>query len=145
LKEYTHSSKASRARPTGPLARPHETSRQPGGKKVPSAKRQHLQDPNGYLRKCSGATVGNSHRGPLRNRGETHLLSQKTKHKRIHKPKNTLKTITAQWQGPTALTAPAAHQNSQTSRPQAKLRFARGAQRRTNETPPGSRAGRPHG
>jgi hypothetical protein len=67
LKEYTHSSKASGARPAGPLVRPHGIAQQPGGKKVPSSKRQHLRDPNGYLRKCSGATVGDSHKGPLKN------------------------------------------------------------------------------
>jgi hypothetical protein len=27
------------------------------------------------------ASVGDSHKGPLKNRGEIHLLSQKTKHK----------------------------------------------------------------
>jgi hypothetical protein len=37
LKEYTHSSKASGDRPAGPLARPHGTAQQPGGKKVLSA------------------------------------------------------------------------------------------------------------
>jgi hypothetical protein len=36
LKEYTHSSKASGARPAGLLARPHGIEQQPGGKKVPS-------------------------------------------------------------------------------------------------------------
>jgi hypothetical protein len=34
LKVYTHSSKALGARPAGPLARPHGTIYQPGGKKV---------------------------------------------------------------------------------------------------------------
>jgi hypothetical protein len=37
LKKYTHSSKASGARPAGPLARPHGTVQQPEGKKVLSA------------------------------------------------------------------------------------------------------------
>jgi hypothetical protein len=37
LKECTHSSKASGARPAGPLARPHRIAQQPGGKRVPSA------------------------------------------------------------------------------------------------------------
>jgi hypothetical protein len=37
LKEYIHSSKASGARPAGPLAHPHGIAQQPGGKKVPSA------------------------------------------------------------------------------------------------------------
>jgi hypothetical protein len=36
LKKYTHSSKASGARPAAPLARPHGIAQQPGGKKVPS-------------------------------------------------------------------------------------------------------------
>jgi hypothetical protein len=34
LKEYSHSSKASGARPAGPLACPHRIAQQPGGKKV---------------------------------------------------------------------------------------------------------------
>jgi hypothetical protein len=37
LKEYSHSSKASGARPASPLARPHGIAQQPGGKKVISA------------------------------------------------------------------------------------------------------------
>jgi hypothetical protein len=65
------------ARPAGPLARPHGIAQQPGGKKVPSAKRQHLRDPTGYPRRCSGATVGDSPRGPLKNRGKPILFRKK--------------------------------------------------------------------
>jgi hypothetical protein len=80
LKEYTHSSKASGARPASPLARPHGIAQQPGEKNVPSAKRQHLRDPKGYPYRCSGATVGDNHRGLLKNRGNPFYFV-KTKHK----------------------------------------------------------------
>jgi hypothetical protein len=33
----------------------------------PISRRQHLRDPNGYTRKCLGATVGDSHKGRLNN------------------------------------------------------------------------------
>jgi hypothetical protein len=43
----------------------------------PIGKRQHLRDPNGRTRTCSGATVGDNHKGPLTTRGEAHLLLEK--------------------------------------------------------------------
>jgi hypothetical protein len=73
LQEHPRSYKASGATPA--------TTRR---EEYPS-KHQPLRVPNGYPRRGSGATVGDSHRGPLNNQGETHFLSQKTKHKRAHK------------------------------------------------------------
>jgi hypothetical protein len=46
----------------------------------PISKHQPLRDPNGYHRRGSGDTVGDSHR-VLKNRGKLHFLSQITKHK----------------------------------------------------------------
>jgi hypothetical protein len=37
------------------------------GKKSSISKCQHLWDPNEYTHRCSGATVGDSHKGPLNN------------------------------------------------------------------------------
>jgi hypothetical protein len=51
----------------------------------PISKHQPLRVPNGYHRRGLGATVGDSHGGPLNNLGKTHFLSQITKHKRTHK------------------------------------------------------------
>jgi hypothetical protein len=44
----------------------------------PIRKRQPLQDPNGYHHRGSGATVGDSPRGPLNNQGKSHFLSHIT-------------------------------------------------------------------
>jgi hypothetical protein len=74
LQEHPHSCKASGARPTGPLARPHRIAQQPEGKKVSSASVNIC----GILTD----TVKNSLKVPLKNRGKTHFLSRKTKHKR---------------------------------------------------------------
>jgi hypothetical protein len=56
--------------PASLLARPHGIAQQPGGKKSPISRRQHLRGPKGYTRRCSGAVVGDSHNGPLNNQGE---------------------------------------------------------------------------
>jgi hypothetical protein len=47
------------------------------GEERPISKRQHLQDPNGYTHKCSGAIVGDSHKGPLNNQGKPAYLHKK--------------------------------------------------------------------
>jgi hypothetical protein len=58
------------ARPAGPLARPHEIAPATKREERPISKRQHLQDPNGYTHRCLGATVGDSHEGPLNSQGK---------------------------------------------------------------------------
>jgi hypothetical protein len=93
----------------------------------PISKHQPLRDPNGYHRRGSGATVGDSPRGPLKQPGENQFLSQKTQ----TNSQNITHTVTAQWQGPIDLVAPAAHQNGQ---PQPPL----------GETPLRSRGTTPH-
>jgi hypothetical protein len=64
LQEHSRSCMASGARPAGPLMRPHGTTLATRREECPISKRQHLRDPNGYTRRCSGATVGDSHKGP---------------------------------------------------------------------------------
>jgi hypothetical protein len=79
LQEHPRSCKASGARPTGPLARPHGIAPATKREESPISKRQHLWDPNGYTRRCSGATVGDSHKGPLNNQGEPTYSRKKRK------------------------------------------------------------------
>jgi hypothetical protein len=67
LQEHSRSCRASGARPAGSLTRPHGTAFRNQEEECPISKLQHLRDPNGYTRRCSGATVGASHKGPLNN------------------------------------------------------------------------------
>jgi hypothetical protein len=67
LQEHPRTCKASGARPAGPLARPHGIAPATRREESPISNRQHLRDPNGYTRRCSGATVGDGHKGPLNN------------------------------------------------------------------------------
>jgi hypothetical protein len=79
LQEHPRSCKASEARPTGLLARPHGITPATRGEESPINKRQHLRDPPGHTHRCSGATVGDSHKGPLNNQGKpTHLRIKQT-------------------------------------------------------------------
>jgi hypothetical protein len=77
LQEHPRSCKTSGARPAGPLARPHGLTPATRGEESPISKRQHLRDPPGYTHRCSGATVGDSHKGPLNNRGKPAYLRKK--------------------------------------------------------------------
>jgi hypothetical protein len=75
-----HSSKASGARPAGPLAPPHGIAQQPGGRTShqpapPYAGSQRMPH------RCSGATLGDNHRGPLNNRGKPTSSRKKCKTK----------------------------------------------------------------
>jgi hypothetical protein len=75
LQEHSRFCKALGDRPAGPLARPHGLASATRGEECPISKRQHLRDPNGYTHRCSGATVEDSHKGPLNNWGKTHVTS----------------------------------------------------------------------
>jgi hypothetical protein len=75
---------ASGARPAGPLTRPHGTTFSNQGEEWAISKRQHPRDPNGYTRRCSRATVGDSRKGPLNNQGKP---TKNTKHGLTHEPK----------------------------------------------------------
>jgi hypothetical protein len=82
LQERPRSCRASGARPAGPLTRPHGTTLATRREERPISRLQHLRDPNGNTQRCSGATVWDSPKGPLNNRGETRLKPAKnTKHK----------------------------------------------------------------
>jgi hypothetical protein len=70
LQEHSRSCRASGARSAGPLTRPHGIALETRREERPISKCQHLQDPNGYTCRCSGATVGDSHKGPLNNQGK---------------------------------------------------------------------------
>jgi hypothetical protein len=69
--------RASGARPAGPLTRPHGKAFATGREERPISRLQHLQEPDWYTCRCSGATVGDSHEGPLKNRGESCLKPAK--------------------------------------------------------------------
>jgi hypothetical protein len=74
LQEHPRSCRASGARPAGPLTRPHgEAFAKPGGKNVPISRFQHLREPQWQTHRCSGATVGDSPRGPLKQQGNPRL------------------------------------------------------------------------
>jgi hypothetical protein len=77
LQEHPRSCKASGARPAGPLAWPHGIAPATRREESPISKRQHLRDPNGYTHRCSGATVGDSHKGPLNNKGKPTYFRRK--------------------------------------------------------------------
>jgi hypothetical protein len=70
LQEHPRSYKASGARPAGLLARPHRIVPATRGEESLINKRQHLRAPPGYTHRCSGATIGDSHKGPLNNQGK---------------------------------------------------------------------------
>jgi hypothetical protein len=82
LLEHSRSCRASGARPAGPLMRPHGKAFATGREERPISRLQHLGKPDRYTHRCSGATVGDNHEGPLKNRGESYLrhAKNKTKH-----------------------------------------------------------------
>jgi hypothetical protein len=142
LQEHPRSCKASGATPAGALARPHGTAQHPGGDR-PISKHQPLQDPNGYHCRGSGATVGDSHRGPLKNRGKPIFFCKNTKHKRTHKRKTHSRQSRLSSRGPRSWRPRWPTRTVSPSHPRAKLHFARGAQLHSIEVPPRSRVGRP--
>jgi hypothetical protein len=79
LQEHSRSCRASGARPAGPLTRPHRTALATRREQRPISNRQHLRDPNGYTRRCSGAIVGDNHKGPLNNQGNPPKTHKKRK------------------------------------------------------------------
>jgi cell wall-associated NlpC family hydrolase len=112
LQEHSRSFKASGARPAGPLTRPHGIALATRREERPISKRQHLRDPNGYTHKCSGATIGDSHKGPLNYQGNPPKTHKKNaKREPAHEPKN------ARAKKITPLVAPAARQSGTAERP----------------------------
>jgi hypothetical protein len=113
LQEHSRSCRASGARPAGPLTRPRGKAFATGREERTISRLQHLREPDRYTRRCSGATVGDSHEGPLKNRGESCLKPAKnTKRKTNLGPnaKHTHNTIHA-------VVAPAAHRSGPAKRP----------------------------
>jgi hypothetical protein len=86
LHEHSHSCRASGAKPAGSLTRPHGTALATRREECPISELQHLRVPNGNTHRCSGATVGDSPKGPLNNRGETCLKPEKRKTKSTRTP-----------------------------------------------------------
>jgi hypothetical protein len=127
LQEHSRSCRASGARPAGLLTRPHGTAFSNQGEECPISKCQHPRDPNGYTRRCSGATVGDSHKGPLNNQGNPLKTRKNAKRGLNHKPKHMHDTITT-------LVAPAARQGGTADDPSGGVRLARGLDAPTSRT-----------
>jgi hypothetical protein len=119
LQEHSRSCKASRARPRVRWRGPTDWHQQPGGRM------SHQQAST-----SAGATVGESHKGPLNNQG---------------KPAQTRKKINANEPKYARKTNPRTHDPSRNrpSHPQAELRSARGEWRCPDTTPPRSWDGHP--
>jgi hypothetical protein len=73
LQERLCSYRASGARLAGPLTRPHGKRSQDQEGRTSYRWFQHLWEPQWQTRRCSGATVGDSPRGPLKQLGNPHL------------------------------------------------------------------------
>jgi hypothetical protein len=84
LQEHSRSCRASGARPAGPLTRPHRKAFATGREERPISRLQHLREPDWYTHRCSGATVGDSHEGPLKNRGGSCLKPAKNAKRKTH-------------------------------------------------------------
>jgi hypothetical protein len=111
--------KASGARPAGPLARPHGISQRPGGR----TSHQPTPASAGSQRmphRCSGATIGDSHKGPLNNRGKPTSSRKKRKTQTNRRAQNPHTTRSRPWwpPWPTKVTS--------LSTPSGKVRLARG-------------------
>jgi hypothetical protein len=92
LQEHSRSCRASGARPAGPLMRPHGKAFATGREERPISRLQHLREPDRYTHRCSGATVGDSHEGPLKNRGESCLKLAKNAKRKANLEPNTKHT-----------------------------------------------------
>jgi hypothetical protein len=68
--------------------RPHGKAFATEREERPISRLQHLGEPNRYAHRCSGATVRDSHEGPLKNRGGSYLKPAK-KHKTQTHPEPT--------------------------------------------------------
>jgi hypothetical protein len=95
LKEYKHSSKASGARPAGPLAHPHGIAQQPRGKKVLSISVSLCGFLTDTAAEARGLLSGTA-TGVTKKPGETHLLSKKNETQMNSQVQNTPKTATTQ-------------------------------------------------
>jgi hypothetical protein len=111
---------ASGARPAGPLTRPHGKALATRREGRPISRLQHLREPDRYTHRCSGATVRDSHEGPLNNRGETRFKSAKNaKHESTRAPK-------PHTQHNHDLGGPRGPPGQHSGRPSSEVRLARG-------------------
>jgi hypothetical protein len=144
LQEHPRSCKALGATPAGALARPHGTAQHLGGKNVTSASIILCRILTGTTAEARGLLSGIAIGSPKKP-GETHFLRKQqnrndhTNHKTRPRQSRHSGRSPRTWrpQRPTRTVGP--------STPWAKLYLTRGTLRRTNETPPCSRAGRPLG
>jgi hypothetical protein len=141
LQEHPRFCKASGGNTRGCASTPPWNSTTSRREEHPISKHQPLRDPNGYHRKGSGATVRDSHRGPLNNRGKPHFLLQITKHKH----KTCSRRSRPSGRGPQTWRPQRPTRTVSPSPPRAKLRFARGIRHHADKTLPRSMAERPLG
>jgi hypothetical protein len=118
------------ARPAGPLTWPHGMAFATRGEERPISRLQHLWEPDRNTRRCSGATVGDSQDGPLKNRGESCLKPAKNAKRKTHLEPNTKHAHTA-W--PTPRWPPRPTRAAQHGAPSSKVRLARGLTPPSNE------------
>jgi hypothetical protein len=92
----------------------------------PISEDQPLRVPNGYHRGGTGATVGGSHKGPLKARAKP-IFQKIIKCEQTHKPQITpCEVATRGGEGPTAQITSVAHQAASLGTPRANMRLARG-------------------
>jgi hypothetical protein len=84
----------------GCASTPPQNSTTPRREECPISKHQPLQDPNGYHRRGSGATVGDNHRGPLNNRGKPTFFRKKQNTNELTTTKHTRKRPRPGGRGP---------------------------------------------
>jgi hypothetical protein len=157
LQEHPRSCKASGATPAGALAPPRNSTTSKR-EECPINKHQPLRGPNGYHRRGSGATVRDSHWGPLKHGGKhvffannkTQMNSRNIKHVRYNHGPVAGARGPGGLSGPPERSAPAPLGRNSVSLEGhnvvlTRLRLARGLDAPSGETPPRSRAGRPLG
>jgi hypothetical protein len=120
LQEHPRSCRTSGARPVGPLTRSHRKALATRREERPISRLQHLREPDRYTHRCSGATFGDSHKGPLNNQEETHLKPAKNAK---HKSTRTPKTHTQHNHDPGGPRGPPVQHSGH---PSSKVRLARG-------------------
>jgi hypothetical protein len=119
-----------------PLTRSHgktptESVRKARREERPISRLQHLREPQWHTRRCSGATVGDSPRGPLKQTGESPLKTH-------DKPKLSAPHLNTQGRAHAAV-ALTAHQDSPLKDPLEQAPPRSRAHATPEQAPPGSR------
>jgi hypothetical protein len=126
LQEHPRSCKAPGDTPAGVLARPprNSTTTRREGRLI--SEHEPLRVPDGYHRRGSRATVGDSRKCPLMTGGET-LFRKIIKYKQTHEPQITPCVVATQYEeGPMTQTISAAHQAASLNTPRANFHPAQG-------------------